>query len=75
MLLVESVGFSTAGASRRRDTRELIYDDPPVRQHRLEANTGEDRANGNTDYRAAAPCGDRSGHDGSALAAAVSSAC
>jgi|SRR4029077_16152332 len=75
MLLVRYLASVSAGALVASSRNFLIYGDP-LRQHRLEANTGEVRANRNADYRVAASCGDCSSDDGSALvAAAVSSAC
>jgi hypothetical protein len=78
MLLVRYVSVGFRGCSCRGLAQFLTYGDP-LRQHRLEANTGEVRANRNADYRdyrVAALRGDRSSDDGSALvAAAVSSAC
>jgi hypothetical protein len=56
--------------------RDFTYDEKTsVRQQRLQADTGEARANENTGYRAAASCGDRSRYDRSPLANAVSSTC
>ena len=54
MVPVEYIGVGASADVLVASSRDLTYGDPPVRQHRLEANAGEARANENADYHVAA---------------------